>query len=571
MKCKSLLLLLLVGFLSLAPFTVLTQAHDISYNANQYVFTFPTYDTAMAFDSDMIFDTVNRTSDYWYFTTSTVSLIAFRVQNATLLITDFFETNPQILNFSVTAASGITSTTKIYVGDRGNATEVYGETSWSYNSGAHILTVTKTHASTASIGISWESVAGDTEAPTYSNIAHNTTIETTPCKFSSYWDDNVALSKYIFSWNGTAGSWANNSAVSFTSTPAWANVSKTLPSAGTKVGYRWYANDTSNNWATTPISTLTTTATGQSIVVLLGSPSNGSTSYTNTQVFTYLPIFFEVVENASLWTNVGGTWQATSWNTSAVSNNTVNTITYNFTTSGTYLWNIRVYNSTDGIFAEGNRTIIKSLEPRYSEIGYSPTTVDASCTFSVLGLDGDGLSGYIFRTNVTGSWVNDAWLPFSGSPPILEKLATAVKTLPSESGVTVSFLWYINDTDNKLVTTSTYSFQTTTTVPAPGLYIDPLTSLWQFLGEGDLLGMLQALYVMVFQSPDIFYGLLAMLGFGAIYIRTRSLILLSILWLLVGTVLVVALPFVMGLGVVLIILGVAGVFYQLFKPHSSSY
>ena len=96
-------------------------------------------------------------------------------------------------------------------------------------------------------------------------------------------------------------------------------------------------------------------------------------------------------------------------------------------------------------------------------------------------------------------------------------------------------------------------------------------TLLQFLAEGDLVGFLQALYVMVFSSADIFYALLAMLGMGAIYIRTRSLIFLSILWLLVGGFFIVALPLVAGLGVVFLILGVAGLLFQLFKPHSSSY
>jgi len=96
----------------------------------------------------------------------------------------------------------------------------------------------------------------DTTAPTYSNVAHNTTMTGQPCEFSCKLEDNVGLSKSRFSWNGT-GSWTNETYVNHGgATPVWNNITKTLPSAGTKVGYRWYANDTSNNWLATPIFTL---------------------------------------------------------------------------------------------------------------------------------------------------------------------------------------------------------------------------------------------------------------------------------------------------------------------------
>ena len=99
-----------------------------------------------------------------------------------------------------------------------------------------------------------------------------------------------------------------------------------------------------------------------------------------------------------------------------------------------------------------------------------------------------------------------------------------------------------------------------------------IMTLLQFLAEGDLLGFLQALYVTAFGgSADIFYGLVAMVGLGAIYIRTRSLILISILWLLVGGFFMVALPLVAGLGVLLMIFGVGGLLYALFRPTSVSY
>ena len=71
----------------------------------------------------------------------------------------------------------------------------------------------------------------DETPPTYSNNQTNTTIAGEPSLFSIEYDDDTALESdggYIFSTNNT-GVWANDSLIMWTSTPEWANVSKTLP------------------------------------------------------------------------------------------------------------------------------------------------------------------------------------------------------------------------------------------------------------------------------------------------------------------------------------------------------
>jgi hypothetical protein len=92
--------------------------------------------------------------------------------------------------------------------------------------------------------------------------------------------------------------------------------------------------------------------------VTLNSPSDSST-VTNTSIidFGYTPTFYETIQNASLWTNVTGTWALTRGNSSAIVNNTQNTITYTFADDGVYLWNVGVFNSTTDIFASANRTL----------------------------------------------------------------------------------------------------------------------------------------------------------------------------------------------------------------------
>lgn len=98
-----------------------------------------------------------------------------------------------------------------------------------------------------------------------------------------------------------------------------------------------------------------------------------------------------------------------------------------------------------------------------------------------------------------------------------------------------------------------------------------IETLLQYLAEGDILGFLQAIYIIAFTNADVFYGFITMMGLGAVYIRTNSLALLAILWILVGSTFMVAMPLIAGLGVFLIILGIAGLLFQLVKTQAGSY
>lgn len=103
----------------------------------------------------------------------------------------------------------------------------------------------------------------DTTNPTYSNNQTNNTVVSESTLFSISWDDNSALhpnGTYIFSTNNT-GTWVNESAINFTTTPSWANVTKTLnDTVGISIGWRWYTDDNAGNINNTEIFTLTTTA-----------------------------------------------------------------------------------------------------------------------------------------------------------------------------------------------------------------------------------------------------------------------------------------------------------------------
>lgn len=91
-----------------------------------------------------------------------------------------------------------------------------------------------------------------------------------------------------------------------------------------------------------------------------------------------------------------------------------------------------------------------------------------------------------------------------------------------------------------------------------------IATLLQYLYEGDYFGLLQSVYVTAFLSADILYLAIIMLLTVPIYIKTRSLLLMCILWILLGSLVIVAVPLVSGLAFFLVIFGFAGVLFKVF-------
>jgi hypothetical protein len=123
-----------------------------------------------------------------------------------------------------------------------------------------------------------------------------------------------------------------------------------------------------------------------------------------------------------------------------------------------------------------------------------------------------------------------------------------------------------------LVRYSSASFTVSWTFPQVALitpqYPDTLNVMpfWQYLFSGNLLGFFQAIFLWSFILQDILYGAVCMLFLVPIYLKSRSLLLLSILWILLGSFFIVAMPAVSGLAIVFLILGVGSVFWRLVHP-----
>ena len=99
-----------------------------------------------------------------------------------------------------------------------------------------------------------------------------------------------------------------------------------------------------------------------SLSVTLNSPANLYTSSTFAVNFVFTPtVQSDVFYSAELWLNLSGIYQIAAYNSSIIANYTMNTISYTFTANNTYIWNVKVWNSTTGVFASSTRSLVISV------------------------------------------------------------------------------------------------------------------------------------------------------------------------------------------------------------------
>jgi hypothetical protein len=166
---------------------------------------------------------------------------------------------------NVNLSSAILSTNKTNEWVNESTKSISGNSSWSN------FTIT-TNSSHAGKTIGWRIYANDTSGnwnvtpittfsvndttpPQYSDVNDNVSgsaNEGEIVKVYAYWTDNVGLSFAILETNKT-DSWVNESSISLSGTGNYSNFTiNTSGYAGKTIGWRIYANDTSNNWNVTP-------------------------------------------------------------------------------------------------------------------------------------------------------------------------------------------------------------------------------------------------------------------------------------------------------------------------------
>ena len=315
--------------------------------------------------------------------------------------------------------------------------------------------------------VTWSS---DSENPTYTTISTNTTRAGRPCLFRVLWWDDVGLSGFIFGTNNT-GSWQNETwSDPWSGTPiaGYADVEKVLNSTA-EIVIQWqvWANDTSNQWNSTAIQSLTTTGPNRFV------DPNCGTSLTGTLNFTYLSkavngtgtLFTEEVYQSGvgcpvwLFIRPDGPTPASWYQVSLVTNNTHLTLKRYFL-NDTLTTTAKV-NKNEGLTPEASAChIAQVLEFRTPE---APTTIylrrnTTHCRYtqdhaiSVVGNGTEGSPITLMGDDGTG-WAGETGLPkpifnYSDSFTIKQKQYWVFKDFEFVEGYESCGPWHVWGSDN---------------------------------------------------------------------------------------------------------------------------
>lgn len=220
-------------------------------------------------------------------------------------------------------------------------------------------------------------VVADTTPPVGLNPQKNVSVVTTNLfvNFTASWTDNAGLSQFIFSINQSLV-FVNSSAISFSGTSAGSsNVSQITAPVGTNVSWKFYANDTSNNWNETQVQSFVVSALTGWLNATLITPT-GTNNQPQNQSFSFVANVTCVGEAGATCGTVNGTLQ------------------YNLSTSSP---NTTVQGS--GVFAKPFNTL------QHNPLSCGPLTPSSNpCNVSwTVNTSGDIGVSYLLRANFTSN------------------------------------------------------------------------------------------------------------------------------------------------------------------------
>ncbi|MFH1473729.1 MAG: hypothetical protein ABIE55_02440 [Candidatus Aenigmatarchaeota archaeon] len=99
---------------------------------------------------------------------------------------------------------------------------------------------------------------------------------------------------------------------------------------------------------------------------------------------------------------------------------------------------------------------VPNTPPYYSSHNVNNSVAGEEVMFSIEVQDDNGLSGFIFSTNNSGTWVNDSWSSLSGTEDYVEVL----KDLNPATGLVIGWRVFVNDTDNEWSNSEEYLLTT---------------------------------------------------------------------------------------------------------------
>ena len=88
---------------------------------------------------------------------------------------------------------------------------------------------------------------------------------------------------------------------------------------------------------------------------------------------------------------------------------------------------------------------------------------------------------------------------------------------------------------------------------------------WVWIFEGNLLGFFGAIFTWAFIQQDILIGALCALFLVPIYLRTKSLLLLAIIWIMLGGFFITLIPSLSALAIIFLALGIGSILFRMMQ------
>ena len=309
--------------------------------------------------------------------------------------------------------------------------------------------------------------------PQFWNPSRNETLKNKPVNLSIYVNStDGTLDGYFFSTN-FSGAWANDSYTSIGGSASLLQKNILIPNSITTVGWKVWANDTTN---ALNVSFDRSFLTNQTQIHLI-NPTRNETLHNH-------PVNFSILLNdtgdglsgAFFQTNNSGSLANTSW---IASGGNINITTYE-----TLIRNVNETTITWAVFAnDSNDVYWKSTEQSFTtndtqmEFLYphlNSTLYNRVVNISVLLNDSEGLEAYVIATNFTGTWVNSSLVSLSETID----LAYNITTTPSFLNLTYGYIIYANET-------SGLAYQSSNTMSVTSDLAVAVTDLPDPVAEGD--------------------------------------------------------------------------------------
>jgi hypothetical protein len=212
-----------------------------------------------------------------------------------------------------------------------------------------------------------------------------------------------------------------------------------------------------------PVTGITPPPPPKWLSVELNGP-NGKSQTSLFATFFYTPyVVGAEIRNASLWTNSSGVWQSVMTDFAPL-NLTQNSFGYTFGAYGTYVWNVKVYNGTLGVFASSNYTI-------------SLMSVSVSPSSAVM----DVGQSKLFTSSIVGGFSPFTYQWYLDDAPVSGATSSTWLFTPSSPGL---YSVYVNATDST-GTRAKSNIVMVTVNPPPSVTISP-TSVVIDVGQSKL-------------------------------------------------------------------------------------